>query len=341
MRLDCAPAANLTERDWQTWDAIRNDTPGLSSPYFASEFCRAVARCSPDLFVARISVSREVVGFFPFHRSRWSTGWPLAKWLSDYHGLIARDDLAIDLLDLVKGCGLKTFDFDHVPATQRSFLRFSRGSSPSHTIDLRAGFDDYVANVNGRSSILRATWRRRRQLAREMGSVRFVYQTEHPAALSTLMKLKSLQYARTGARDLFADWWTVELLETVLRAQGPRLSGVLSVLLVDEQIAALLLSIRSMNVLHCWFSAYDTKFARCSPGIILLLDLAKAAPTHGVDIVDLGRGTYPYKARLATGTVDLLHGRIERPSAVAAWRTARRGVRRLAGWLSSGRPGYS
>ncbi len=341
MRIDCAPAANLTKRDWQTWDAIRSDTPGLSSPYFASEFCRAVARCSPDLFVARMSVSHEVVGFFPFHRSRWSTGWPLAKWLSDYHGLVARDALAIDPIDLVKGCGLKTFDFDHVPATQRPFLRVADGSSPSYRIDLRAGFDDYVAKVNARSSILRATWRRRRQVARDMGNVRFMYQTDHLAALSTLMKWKSLQYSRTGARDPFADWWTIELLETVVRAQGPRFSGVLSALLVDEQIAALVLSMRSNSVLHYWFPAYDVRFARCSPGIILLLDLAKAASMDGVDIVDLGMGVYPYKARLATGTVDLLHGRIERPSAVALWRTARRGIRNLTRWWSSERPGGS
>jgi CelD/BcsL family acetyltransferase involved in cellulose biosynthesis len=279
MRFDCVLASQLTEGDWRTWDAIRGQAPGLSSPYFASEFCRAVAGCSPDLFVARIYGRHGVVGFFPFHRSRWHTGWPLAKWLSDYHGVIAHDDLVIDPIALVKGCRLKTFDFDHLPAVQRSFQRFSHGTSPSHTMDLRQGFVHYAAGVNVRSSLVRATWRRRRQLAREMGRVRFV------------------------------------------------------------QIAALLLSMRSLNVQHCWFSAYDVRFARWSPGIILLLELAKAASTHGIETVDLGMGTYPYKTRLATGRVDLLRGRIERPSAVAAWRMARRGVRSLARCWSSRRSG--
>lgn len=339
MRLDCVLASQLTEGDWRTWDAIRGEAPGLSSPYFASEFCRAVARCSPDLFVARIYGRHGVVGFFPFHRSRWHTGWPLAKWLSDYHGVIAHDDLAIDPVALVKGCGLKTFDFDHLPAVQRSFQRFSYGTSPSHTIDLRQGFVHYAARVNVRSSLVRATWRRRRQLAREMGRVRFVYQVDDSESFRLLMKLKSLQYSRTGVRDLFADRWTTEIVETIFHARGPRLSGVLSVLLVDEQIAALLLSMRSSNVQHCWFSAYDVRFARWSPGIILLLELAKAASTRGIETVDLGMGTYPYKDTLSTGRVDLLRGRIERPSAVAAWRMARRGVRRLAGCWSSRRSG--
>jgi CelD/BcsL family acetyltransferase involved in cellulose biosynthesis len=170
-----------------------------------------------------------------------------------------------------------------------------------------------------------------------MGSVRFVYQADDGAALRTLMRLKSLQYSRTKVRDLFSDRWTAQVVETVFRARGPELSGVLSVLLVDEEIAALLLSMRSRKVLHCWFSAYDVKFARYSPGIILLLELAKAASTCGVEVVDLGMGTYAYKTSLATGTVDLLQGRIERPSAAAVWRMTRRGVRRLAGWASSRR----
>jgi CelD/BcsL family acetyltransferase involved in cellulose biosynthesis len=341
MRLDCVRASQLTERDWRAWDAIRGEAPGLSSPYFTSEFCRAVARCSPDLFVARIGGRHGVVGFFPFHQSRWRTGWPLAKWVSDYHGVVAHDDLLIDALALVKGCGLKTFDFDHLPAVQRSFQRFAHGTSPSHTIDLRQGFAHYAARINDRSSLVRATWRRRRQLAREMGRVRFVYQVDDSAALGTLMKLKSLQYSRTGVRDLFADRWTSEIVETIFRARGPQLSGVLSLLLVDERIAAALLSLRSTRVQHCWFSAYDVQFARWSPGIILLLELAKAASTRGIEIVDLGMGTYSYKTRLATGRVDLLRGRIERPSAVAAWRMARRSVRRLAGCWSARRSGHS
>jgi CelD/BcsL family acetyltransferase involved in cellulose biosynthesis len=337
MRFDCVRASRLTEDDWRTWDAIRSEAPGLSSPYFASEFCRVVAGCSADLFVARIGGSHGVAGFFPFHRSRWSTGWPLGKWLSDYHGIIAHDELVIDPIALLKGCGLKTFDFDHLPAVQRSFSRFSDRTSPSHTMDLRAGFVQYAATVNGGSSVVRATWRRMRQLARQMGRIRFVYQDDDPATLKALMRLKSLQYSRTGVRDLFADRWTTEIVETIFRARGPELSGILSVLLVDEEIAAVLLSMRSRNVQHCWFSAYAGKFARWSPGIILLLELAKAASMRGVEVLDLGLGTYSYKTRLATGRVDLLRGRIERPSAVAAWRMARRGVRRLAACWSSRR----
>src|SRR5579859_291764 len=111
MRVECVHASRLTEGDWQRCDAIRSEARGLSSPYFAAEFCRAVARCSPDLFIARIG--GDGAGFFPFHRSRWSTGWPLGKGLSGYHGVIARDDLMIDPLALIKGCGLKTFDFNH------------------------------------------------------------------------------------------------------------------------------------------------------------------------------------------------------------------------------------
>ena len=337
MRVDCAPAAQLTAGDWQAWDAIRRETPGLSSPYFAPEFCRAVASCSPDLFVARIRGATRVAGFFPFHRSRWRTGWPLARWLSDYQGVIARDDVAIDPTELLRGCGLKTFDFDHLLASQRSFLPFSHGGAPSHTIDLRAGFDRYVATIGGSSSVVKATWRQGRALARAMGPVRFAYQVDDPAAFGALVRLKSLQYSATGVRDLFADRWTRDVVSAVVGQRSPGLSGVLSVLFVGDRMAALVLSMRSGPVLHYWFPAYDARFARYSPGILLLLELAKAASTSGVDTMDLGTGDHAYKSRLATGTVALFRGRIERPSAVVAWRMARRGVVRLSGWVSSRR----
>ena len=85
---------------------------------------------------------------------------------------------------------------------------------------------------------------------------------------------------------------------------------------------------RSAKVLHYWFPAYDRDYARYSPGVILLAELARAAPGLGIDTIDLGKGDADYKRRFATGGVQLLEGRIERPSLLAIWRTARRLWRR-------------
>src|ERR1700733_14199959 len=101
MLVECLPASRLVDADWRAWDAIRSSTSALSSPYFSSQFCRVVSECSSDLFVARISDRRGPAGFFPFHRSRWATGWPLAKSLSGYQGLIERESVAMDVVALL------------------------------------------------------------------------------------------------------------------------------------------------------------------------------------------------------------------------------------------------
>jgi CelD/BcsL family acetyltransferase involved in cellulose biosynthesis len=335
MHVECLPATRVVETDWKAWDDIRRSAPALSSPYFSSAFCRVVSESSSDLFVARISDGQRLAGFFPFHRSRWATGWPLAKGLSGYQGVIGRQDFVMDVFSLLKQCKLKTFDFAHLPATQRSFLPFSHGTDASHTMDLRAGFDDYAARIRASSGIIAATFRRKRRLEREVGRVRFELHVDDISVFETFMRLKAVQYRRTGVRDPLADPWTLDILRAVLRSRGRELSGVLSVLFTGDNVAALVFGIRSHSVLHCWFSAYDLRFARYSPGILLLVELAHRAPASGIDVVDLGTGTHAYKARLATGAVEVLWGRIERPSLAAVWRAARRNVGRMAGYLAS------
>ncbi len=294
MHIECAPAVRLVESDWRAWDAIRSRAPALSSPYFSSTFCRIVSECSSDLFVARIGDDRGLAGFFPFHRSRWATGWPLAKGLSGYQGLIARQDASIDVVELLKGCRLSTFDFAQLPATQASFVPFSRGRDASHTMDLRAGFDDYAARVRRSSRIIAATRRREQRLEREVGRVRFEFHVDDFSMFQTLIRLKTSQYRRSGVRDIFMDSWTLDVLRAVFRAQGPQLSGVLSALFVGDHVAALVFSIRSQGVLHCWLAAFDPQFGRHSPGIILLVELARRASTLGIDFVDLGTGAHSY-----------------------------------------------
>jgi CelD/BcsL family acetyltransferase involved in cellulose biosynthesis len=335
MRVECLPARRLVEADWSAWDDLQSRAPSLSSPYFSSAFCKVVAESSPDLFVACLSDGQGSAGFFPFHRSRWGTGWPLARSLSGYQGIIGREHLAIEVAGLLKCCALKTFDFARLPATQTSFLPFARGTDASHTMDLHGGFDDYAARVGRSSAILAATARRKRRLEREIGRVRFEQHIDDSAAFRTLTALKATQYRRTGARDPLADPCARAIVEAVFRCRGPALSGVLSVLFVADQVAALLLGLRRRKALHGWFHAYDPRFAKYSPGILLLVELARAAPASGIEVIDLGTGEQAYKTRLATGAVNVVWGRVERPSLVAVWRAARRNLGRLAGCRGS------
>jgi CelD/BcsL family acetyltransferase involved in cellulose biosynthesis len=78
--------------------------------------------------------------------------------------------------------------------------------------------------------------------------------------------------------------------------------------------------IRSRRIWHWWFPAYDREFARYSPGLILLVEMMRAAEGLGLERIDLGRGEALYKRRLMTGAATVYSGCVETGPSVAALR---------------------
>ena len=64
-------------------------------------------------------------------------------------------------------------------------------------------------------------------------------------------------------------------------------------------------------MLHGWFPAYDPALAKYSPGLILWLELARAAAVLGLEHIDLGKGQERYKTSLQSGAVQLAEGSID------------------------------
>ena len=101
---------------------------------------------------------------------------------------------------------------------------------------------------------------------------------------------------------------------------------MLSALYVGDRLAAAHMGMRSASVWHYWFPAYDPELSKYSPGLILLLRMAQAAPSLGLRVIDLGKGSTLYKDRLMSGEVPLAEGRVELPSLATAVRRLRRGT---------------
>ena len=138
--------------------------------------------------------------------------------------------------------------------------------------------------------------------------MRFVPQSDDPDLLAQTIAWKRRQYAETGVTDVLADAGGRELLGHVHAAREAGFAGVLSVLHAGDEVAALHLGLRSGGVLHSWFPAYNPQLHRYSPGLVLLLELAGAAPALGIRELDFGKGEARYKLALATGTVPLHEG---------------------------------
>jgi len=180
--------------------------------------------------------------------------------------------------------------------------------------------------------------RKARKLARDAGELRFVADSRDSSVLRALMAWKSQQYHRTGLVDRFGLPWVTGLVESLLATRGDHLCGMLSGLYADGQLVAAQFGLRSGKLFAGWFTAYDDRFGRYSPGLIQVLRLAEALAGAGVELIDMGKGPAAYKERLKDCDNVVAEGIVTGRSALAAVHRARRASARWAGVALSRHP---
>jgi CelD/BcsL family acetyltransferase involved in cellulose biosynthesis len=280
--------------------------------------------------VAVLEDGSAVVGFFPFERRSLGYGLPIAPTLTECQGVVHAPGLDWDPGQLLRACGLAFWEFDCLVEGQQRFEPYEVCRVPSPVMDLSRGFDVYLAERRRASSRIRDLPRRHRRLEREVGPVRFQFDARDPEALQRLMAWKSAQYRRTGRPDRFAQPWIVELLEAMLETRARGCTGRLSVLHAGDEVVAAHFGLSSSRVIPTWFPTYDVRFRPYSPGLLLHLEMARAAAAAGICNIDMGRGAKDYKEWLKSYDVVVAEGRVHRASAAAALHWARRApVRRL------------
>lgn len=317
--------SELSPGDVADWRAVQARDPRLASPFLSAAFAQAVADIWPDTRVAVIEQGGQR-GYLPLHLRRRRTGAALGLGFSDVQGLVAPPEMQVDLGDVLKGCGLGLFEFDHLEAGQVRHLagspsRLSTASSPA--IDLTSGFEAWFASIES-GSFRRNLARRRRNLVHDHGPLTAEWVRDH-GALEQVMSWKSAQYQRTGRRDRLADRRTRELLHRILDCTEAEMSGALTVLKAGDTFIAGHLGLASGRTLASWMPAYDRSFARYGPGLLLLIELARSCVERGLPVVDLGKGDEDYKQQLSNSCTDLLVGTV----ATSTWRQA---AHTLAHW---------
>ena len=315
------------------WRNLQESNPELVSPCFSPEFTQAVAAVRPDVEVAVVQgMNNEIRAFFPFQRHHRTRAIPVGGIVSDYQGIICRPDFECDPRDLLEKCGLVAWDFDRLIASQEFFLPYHKLCEPSALIDLSRGYAAYVQERRAAGSRQISQCQNSiRRLEREAGPLRFIAHSPDRKLLSQVLAWKSEQYLRTGWRDLFAPGWGRDLVERIHAIQSEKFAGMFSALYAGEHLIAGHLGMRSSSVWHYWFPAYDRRFSRFSPGLILLLHMAEHGPSIGIRALDLGTGMSLYKERLMSASVSVAEGSVERPSWLWLRREAKRAVKSLVG----------
>jgi CelD/BcsL family acetyltransferase involved in cellulose biosynthesis len=317
--------SELGQQDLDRWQDLQAENAATDSPFLHPRFATAIEEVRPNTRAAVIVDEGGVSGFFAFERNRWGNAVALGKGLSDMQALVTSSTIQLDMKSLLKACGIRLFEFDHLLAHQRRWLiqvpsRFSLRTS--HALDLRGGYDHYVSRQREISkSLFQSTARKRRKLEREHGPVRLILHEPDHQLLDQLLSWKSQQYRRTGRRDRFADLRTRALVHGLLESSQANFGAVLTVLCAGDSLVAAHLGLRSRHTLAWWFPAYNPEFAAYSPGLLMCLDLARAMVDEELYLLDLGKGDEEYKQKLGNTEIELLDGSVACESATLKMHT--------------------
>lgn len=318
MRVEAIPSCELSPDLLARWKEILNASPELASPYFRPEFVQLAAEIREGVEIGVIRDSQEIVGFFPFER-HGAIARPVGGKLSDYQGVIAATDTPWTVDEIMAGCGLRAWEFDHQLSSQKQLAPHFNTTGQSRLMELTPGYETYLEQRKASAKSLSETLRKFRKFQREH-EVRFVWHTADESVFQQLLSWKSEQYVRTGLIDLFAVEWVIAFLRKIWGTQTPQFAGVLSAMYAGDKLAAVHFSMRSGPRLHSWFPAYDVSLAKYSPGACQLLFMAQHAAAQGIDCIDLGKGDEEYKLMFASRHVELGEGAVETRHLSAALR---------------------
>src|SRR6266481_5566113 len=219
MKIEVLPVRGLSGELITCWDQIARTTPELEGPYFRPEFAQAVAAVRDDVEVGVVHDGGAVVGFFPFQRAARCVARPVGGWLSDYQAVIARRDVPWQVEDILRGCRLRAWEFDHHLACQRQLAKYSTEISNSWQIDVSGPFEEYLASrKSAGAGMLNTILRKSRKLRREH-QVHFDWHVTDETIFDQLLAWKSAQYRRAEFADLFAYDWIVTLLRNIWKHQ--------------------------------------------------------------------------------------------------------------------------
>lgn len=310
--IDVLPARALTPETWTAWGAAQASTAELDSPFFRPELTQITASVRDDVEVAVIRDGGRAAGFFPFQRGPGNIAQPVVGRLSEFHGVIAPPDLDWTPEQLLRAADLRSWHFDHLPLSQRRFHPYVWGEAQSPCMDLSHGYEAYREALRRQGSSLAQAERKGRKLAREVGPLRFEFHTDDRAVLEQLIDWKTQQHERTGMLQVMKVEWVVQLLDRVRQIQTPEFSGPLSALYAGETLMAVHLGVCSQQALHIWFPAYNRDYEQYSPGLVLLLELARTAAARGIARIDFGRASERYKENFSNASVPIAEGSIDR-----------------------------
>jgi CelD/BcsL family acetyltransferase involved in cellulose biosynthesis len=295
--------------DLAEWRRLISTFPAFASPFFSPGYSRLVGECVDGVFAGLIRRKGRLVGIFPFELGEHAQARPVGSIFNDYQGVIISPGIDWDVERLLRGLDLECFRFDHLLAMQAPWARFWQRRGVSWAIHLSDGFEAYRSLMRGNGRrLLDDLARRRKKIERELGLLSFSPHEQDHELLDEMLARKAAQWARSGWPGRFEAPWEQCLMHGLLDTSERDFAGLFSVLRCAGRPIAMHLGMRSATVWHYWTTFYDREFARYSPGLLMLVEMAKCASGLGLRELDLGKEDFEYKRRLHTHSVPLAEG---------------------------------
>lgn len=339
MRFEVLAPDDLTPYHVETWRRLQWEV-GLLSPFLSPNWVRTLARCEgPDGRRSKIIVvyeDAEPAGYMAV-RLRGGVATAPGAPMCDYQALVGRSGLRIDPRALLKALPASRLDFDALLAGGPNFTPFERGVALAQVVDLHGGQETWMAHRGARGSeFLKDCAKKGRKLAHDQGAVHFTAASSSQCDFDTLIAWKRARWRSTGQTDLFDAAWPLQVLEDLFHREDRDYGAKLFTLHAGGRLAAAHLALCADGVAHAWFIAHDERFARYSPGVLLLLDMIDWAAKSGFKEIDLGAGESRFKQSFANHIRLATHGFVGRPSPASLVRGAAYGLRSVAEALPLG-----
>lgn len=307
--------ASLIDR----WNQLRCSNPALDSPFFSPSFTRGVAAERSGVEVAVIEADKTIVGFLPYHRRRGAIAAPVAGSFTDFQGVVTAPETRLEMRRVLRDGRLSAWQFDHLVTGNDFLAPYHWAYSESPFMDLTQGFESYreTCRQSGGKEMAEVL-RKARKLDREVAPVQLEPESTNFHVLDTLIDWKRQQLRRQRRADCFRPAWVLPMLNRILYTYGESFRPMLSVLHVGDELGAINLGLRGGPILHGWITAFNPKFRKFSPGLMLIVKLAEAAESLGISRIDMGRGDESFKRSFCSGATCVAEGSVDRRLVVGA-----------------------
>ena len=325
--LDVIDSFEEAESIWRTLeasgDAFVFQTYDWQFAYFQAIGCKQVSQLC--LVIVKAVDDRPIM-LLPFGIIRWSFSrtliW-LGGSLTDYNAPVLAsgaaelfDQRRIEALWQQLCEELPHFDYTdfqrqpaQIGAQTNPFLQLGTRVNPLFGTQARLTSDWNEYYRAKRSGDTRRKERKKEARLAEFGPIEFtVAQTEHEinAIVAALVAQKSASYTQKGVRSLFRDAACVDFIKAYTLAHSERGLVILAAVKVRGEIIATQWGLIQGDHFYCLMLSRDHgRFARYSPGNILLRRLLAWCCERGIKIFDFTYGDEAFKNHWSDSKIDL------------------------------------